>query len=119
MVCLSTIPAMTGGMFHGSQHKLNYQLQIEHLIMTTQATVTKLEWNKDENGNHAYDQKAIEKYRDKQYKLMERQNKKIEKGHSEGRMTDLIICDPSKFADMVVRMYSHHFRSYTEKVTLQ
>lgn len=80
--------------------------------MNIEVKVTKLEWLKDENGNYIYDQKAIEKFRAKAIKAMQRQNAKI--AASPKLQRSYSICDPVAFANSQVEMYMHNFRMYNE-----
>jgi uncharacterized FlgJ-related protein len=77
-----------------------------------QATITKMEWVKDQNGNHVYTP-ALEKFRLKMIKQMERQNKKIEAGQKVGRLMSYSVCDPIEYAESMVKMYGHQFREMT------
>jgi hypothetical protein len=77
-------------------------------------TVTKLEWLKDENGNFIYDEAAIEKFRKKAIKTIERQNKKI--AASPSLQKTFSICDPIEFAEVQVRIYKHNFRKTTSVI---
>lgn len=74
-----------------------------------QATITKMEWVKDENGNHVYTP-ALAKFSVKMFRQMERQNAKIIKAHAEGRLLSYSVCDPNEYADSMVAMYGHQFR---------
>ncbi|MEP2668952.1 MAG: hypothetical protein ABJH04_08150 [Cyclobacteriaceae bacterium] len=73
-------------------------------------TVIKQEWVKDAQGNHQYDDDKLAKFRAKQVRAMKRQNEKIKAAQALGRKLDYSICDPEEFADMMVKMYQHHFR---------
>lgn len=75
------------------------------------ATITKMEWVKDQNGNQVYE--GLEAYRQKMIKQMERQNKKISKAHTEGKLLSFSVCDPSEYAESMVKIYQHHFRVMT------
>jgi hypothetical protein len=55
------------------------------------ATVTQMEWVKDENGNHVYE--GLDKFRAKLRKQAERQNKKVAAAHAVGRMLSFSILD--------------------------
>lgn len=82
-----------------------------------EATITKMEWVKDEKGNHVYTP-ALEKFRLKMFKQMERQNVKITEAHKVGRLMSFSVCDPTEYAESMVKMYGHQFREMTPGATL-
>ncbi len=73
------------------------------------ATLTKMEWVKDENGKQVY--VGLDKFREKMIKQAEKQNEKLKKAHAEGRMTSFSIIDPKEYAESMVKMYGHQFRA--------
>lgn len=77
-----------------------------------QAKMTRLEWLKDADGNYLYDEKAIEKFYQKQKRSMERQNEKIR--NSPALQKDYSVCDADEFAALQVRLHKHNFRRYVE-----
>jgi FKBP-type peptidyl-prolyl cis-trans isomerase (trigger factor) len=73
------------------------------------ATITQMEWVKDENGNQVYE--GLDKFRAKLRKQAERQNKKVAEAHTKGRMLSFSILNVEDYVEMMVKMYGHQFRA--------
>jgi hypothetical protein len=77
------------------------------------ATMSKGTFVKDENGNQLYT--GLDKFREKCIKQAERQNKKVSKAHAEGRLTSFSIIDAAEYAETMIKIYGHQFRTITYK----
>lgn len=81
------------------------------------ATITQMEWVKDENGNHVY--KGLDTFRAKLRKQAERQNKKTAEAHAKGRQLSYSLINVDEYVESMVAIYGHQFRDMKPgKVTI-